>query len=121
MVHKVPEFKDVPVYFKLPEKEEDYAMNVRDIENDIDRMLREQGYEGFGRRGRGRVSVKSEEKDKRRKSSNHIQEVDEYCGPDENGHDEYIHRKRQAEAMMKNRNMPKNYERKYNPNIADLY
>jgi hypothetical protein len=43
----VPEFRDVPVYFKLPEKKEDYMMNVREIESDIDRMLREEGYEGW--------------------------------------------------------------------------
>lgn len=47
MTHVVPEFKDVPVYFKLPEKKVDYMGNIREIEDDIDRMLLEEGYRGW--------------------------------------------------------------------------
>ena len=116
--HIVPEFRDVPVYFKLPEKKEDYMMNVREIENDIDRMLREEGYEGWrGENLRG---------SRRRRSSYASSDEDSDCSS-EDGHDEYMRRKERAHEWMRNQSQRKQYlqqrkgHRNYRPNIEHLY
>ena len=58
-------------------------MNVRDIEDDIDRMLREEGYEGWrGENLRG---------NRRRRHHDHSSD-DSDCSS-EDGHDEYMRRK----------------------------
>jgi hypothetical protein len=38
-IHRVPEYRDVPVRFKMPKLEDNIVMNVRDIDYDVEDLL----------------------------------------------------------------------------------